>query len=143
MKVENPSLELMKQWMNEAVGTPNVRNSELLERVRKITLNPEFRALCNKTGEVPVTSMVAIPRVKGDVPRGFIHETVIPVAQIIVFSQMIEHRLTPEETEKIYKDHCFKLLAIDGRAYRLTDDESIQVLTHYMSCLSLTTGRNG
>lgn len=63
-------------------------------------------------------------------------QEIIPIAQIIVFSQLVSHGLNEEELEKIYREHCVRNAIEEGERWKLTSDESLQALSQYIDRVS-------
>jgi len=127
-------IDVLKKWVKEVeLCDGNHENLHLLEKVRKITMNDEFKTLKNSRTDylIPDASSASIPGVERDVPRGFIQDVIL-YAEIIVYSKFIQHNLSASDLETLYKHHCVEPMIAYGKVNRMTAQESLITLRHYI-----------
>lgn len=126
--------ETLQKWAQEVEQCDgNHENLHLLEKVRKITINDEFKTLKNSRTDylIPDASWTSIPGVEHDVPRGFIQDVIL-YAEIMAYSKFIQHNLSASDLETLYKHHCVEPMIAYGKLNRMTAQESLMTLSHYI-----------
>lgn len=128
-----PMSVLQKYAKDIAQCDGNHEKLHLLEKVRQITMNDEFKTLRDSRADylIPDASTASIPGVEREVPRGLIQDIIL-YAEIMAYSKLIQHNLSGSDVETLYKHHCVEPMIAYGKVYGMATKDSLMTLRYYI-----------
>jgi hypothetical protein len=124
----------LQKWAQEIEQCDgNHADLHLLENVRAITTHKEFEKLYGRSTDylIPDGTFTGTQHMLEYIPRDFVMDVIL-YAGIMVHSKIIQHGITANDMESIYKHHCVEPTLIMGKAYGMTTGDSLTVLNYYI-----------
>jgi len=130
---ETFSMSNLLAWAT--VRTDEYQNQADLN-VRKITLHPDFHSLKKLSSRsagnfIPDESDEVILDFGEEIPRD-VCTMAIYVADILVYSRLVNHDLSEQELNSVYINSLLGIMLDTGRRYALEIRDIVKILLHYI-----------